>query len=112
MLMTWLDPRPLVLPKKFPSPAYSALMVWTPCANEEIVKLAVPRLNPTGEPSGDPSAVNCTVPDGFPLPGAIEETAAVNVTFDPVGDGLAEEETAVDEDAGVMLNVPLTKLNE
>src|SRR5713101_4925495 len=102
MLMTWLEPRPLVLPKKFPSPTYSAVMVWTPCANEEIVKLAVPRLSPIGEPIGDPSALNCTVPDGFPVLGATADTAAVNVTFDPVGDGLAEVATAVDEDAGVM----------
>ena len=38
--MTWLAPRPLVVPKKFPSPAYWAVMVCVPWGRAEVVKLA------------------------------------------------------------------------
>src|SRR5258708_3463289 len=110
MFTTWLDPRPLVLPKKFPSPTYSAVIACVPCGNEDSVRLAVPRLSPEGEPSGEPSALNCTAPAGVPAPGETAETAAVKVRFDPVRDGLAEDATVMAEDAGVMFSVPLTKL--
>src|SRR5438876_11040690 len=95
MLMTWLAPRPLVVPRKFPSPAYSAVMVCVPWDSAEVVKLPTPPGLPrlAGEPSGRPSHLNWTVPLGIPLPGATSESVAVKVRFEPVRHGVGEEGT-------------------
>src|SRR5438445_9062785 len=93
MLMTWLAPRPLVVPKKFPSPVYSAVMVWVPWDRAEVVKLATPLPRLAGEPIGRPSHLNWTVPLGIPLPGATADSVAAKVRFDPVGEGWAKEGT-------------------
>ena len=60
-----------------------------------VVRLAMPPPRVTGAPSDEPSVRNCTVPLGVPLPGETAVNVAVKVTFDPVGDGLAEDETAL-----------------
>src|SRR5258708_5186374 len=106
MLMTWIAPRPLVVPKKFPSPVYSAVMGCVPWDRAEVVKLATPLPRLAGEPSGRPSHLNWTVPLGIPLPSATAESVAVKVRFEPVGDGLAEEVTLLSTEAGVMARVP------
>src|SRR6266403_1886427 len=108
-LIRRFDGRALVLAKKFPSPAYSAAMVWMPCDQLEMVMLATPLLRLTGEPRGEPSPMNWTVPVGTPALGARALRVAVKATLDPVGDGLAEEVTTLAEDAGLMVRVPLTK---
>src|SRR5258708_36753139 len=110
MFTTWLDPRPLVLPKKFPSPTYSAVIACVPCGNEDSVRLAVPRLSPEGEPSGEPSALNCTAPAGVPAPGETAETAAGKGRFDPVRDGLAEDPTVLAEERGVIVRRALAEV--
>src|SRR3954463_5126245 len=48
-----------------------------------------------GAPKFEPSITNCTVPVGVPVPGAITEIVAVNVTFCDGLDGLADEVTPV-----------------
>src|SRR6266446_3862194 len=106
MLMTWLAPRPLVVPKKFPSPAYSAAMVCVPWDRAEVVNLATPLPRLAGEPSGRPSHLNWTVPLGIPLPGATAESVAVKVRFEPVHDGFAEEVTLFSTEAGVIARMP------
>src|SRR2546427_10777663 len=106
MLMTWLAPRPLVVPKKFPSPAYSAAMVCVPWDRAEVVKLATPLPRLAGEPSGRPSHLNWTVPVGIPPPGATADSVAVKVRFEPVPDGLAEEVTLFSAAAGAMGKAP------
>src|SRR6266481_3633917 len=106
MLMTWLAPRSLVAPRKFPSPAYSAAMVCVPWDRAEVVKLATPLPRLADEPSGRPSHLNWTVPLGVPLPGTTAESVAVKVRFEPVSDGLAEEVTPLSTEAGVMARVP------
>src|SRR5688572_32036252 len=93
---------------KLPSPVYWAEMVCVPCDKEEMFRFATPALRLTGEPNGDPSAMNCTIPEGIPALGATGDNNAVRVTFEPVGDGLAEEVTELTEDAGVMVNWPAT----
>ena len=96
------------VPRKFPSPVYSAVMVCVPWDRAEVVKLPTPPGLPrlAGEPSGRPSHLNWTVPLGIPLPGATADSVAAKVRFEPVGDGLAEEVTLLSTEAGVMAKVP------
>src|SRR5208282_158203 len=108
--MLWFGFRLLVLPKKLPSPGYRAVIVCVPCESEEVLRLAMPLVKVAGKPSGALSARNCTVPVGVPLPGETAVKVAVKVTFEPVGDGLAEDETALVVLAGVIVSWPLTKL--
>src|ERR1044071_6366374 len=99
VLMTSLCASEFVVPAKFVSPAYSATTVCEPCARLFVVNVAIP---PDNVPllRMFPSMRKLTVPVGVP---ALDETVAVNVTFEPVGDGLAEVETAREELAAVML---------
>ncbi|MGA7633202.1 MAG: hypothetical protein WCB11_20775 [Terriglobales bacterium] len=68
-----------VLPLKFPSPPYAAVMLWGPAASVEIENVAIP-LPFTGDvPSCVVPSRKLTVPVGVPaIPGV---TVAVKVTF-------------------------------
>src|SRR5881396_3594389 len=66
-----------VLPLKFASPPYDALIEWEPTASVLVTNVAWP------------------VPVGVPAPGLFAVTVAVKVTDCPDSDGLAEELTSV-----------------
>jgi hypothetical protein len=70
---------PLVLPLKFVSPAYEAVIEWDPTASALVVNVAVPPDN-VPVPSVTVPSRNVTVPDGLPAPGATTATVAVKVT--------------------------------
>jgi hypothetical protein len=94
-----------VLPWTLLLPAYSAATVWEPCASAEELRLATPPLRLAGAPKGAPSTTNWTVPSAVTLPGGRTLTVAVKVTFEVVGDGFAEELTAMAVLTGVILAV-------
>jgi hypothetical protein len=75
------------------------VIVCVPAVKEAVLKDAVvtpPALfTPTGLPALLPSIVNCTMPVGVPLPGAVTVTVALKVTLWPDTDGLTEPLTAV-----------------
>src|SRR5213078_1967824 len=73
-----------VLPLKFASPPYDAVIEWEPTASVLVTNVPWP------EPS-----LKVTVPVGVPAPGLFAVTVAVNVTACPDSDGLAEELTTV-----------------
>src|SRR6266404_4332596 len=104
--MTWFSAMAFVLPKKFPSPAYSAVMAWRPWDKEELIKRPRPLARLTGRPSAEPSALNCTVPVGIPAPGATALTIAARTRFEPVVEGLAEHARVAAEEAAVTVNWP------
>ncbi len=78
-----------VLPKKFPSPAYSATTVCKPRVKLFVVNVAAPPVN-VPEPTMLPSTRKFTVPVGVPAPGDTTLNAAVKVTFDPDENGFGE----------------------
>src|ERR1017187_72669 len=81
----------LVLPRKQPSPAYSAVTVLEPCGSELVMKAATPLPSKvTGAPSGTPLVLNNTVPVGVPEPDGTALSVAVKVTFVPGSEGLGE----------------------
>src|ERR1043166_1790509 len=65
-----------------------------------------------GEPSAVPSARNCSDPVGVPLAGEIAVSVAVKVMLEPVGDGLAEELTALAEPALLTVKLALVPVSE
>ena len=69
-----------VLPVKFVSPLYTAVMLCVPTLNDEVVNVAEPLLSATGDPRLPAPSLNCTVPVGVPEPGASADTVAVKVT--------------------------------
>src|ERR1035441_7754213 len=82
----------LVVPRKLPFPAYSALTVLEPCGSELVMKAATPPPpKATGSPSATPLVLNCTLPAGAGPPGTALVTVAVKVTFDPGNEGFGEE---------------------
>ena len=85
-------------------------MVCVPNAKVEVVRLATPFVSGTGELSDKPSAKNCTVPAGNRVLGAAAVRLAVKVTFEPTGEGLAEQFRVPTTDDGVIVNWPATKL--
>ena len=93
-----------------PSETYSAEMVCVPCVRAEVVRLATPLVRATGEFSGKPSAKNRTVPAGERVQGATADRLAAKVTFEPLGEGLAEEMRVPTTDAGVIVNWPGRKV--
>src|SRR5882724_9357465 len=93
----------LVPPRKVPSPAYSATTVLVPALSDEVLKLAAPPLSATGSPAAEPLIRNCTTPVGTPLGGGTAVTVAVKVTFDPMVEGFAEDDTATAEKAPVIV---------
>ena len=74
--------------------------------------VTLPTSRLVAEPSGMPSTRNCTKPVGIPRAGETAVTVAVNVTFEPVGEGFAEDKTASAELARSIVNWPLTKVKE
>ena len=68
----------LVLPRKLPSPAYSAVTVFEPCGSELVISVATPLVSSaTGSHSATPLVLNSTVPVGIPVTGGTALTVAV-----------------------------------
>ena len=84
-----------VLPLKFVSLAYVAVIGCAPTDNVEVISVACPLESVCVPPNGVPLSKNCTVPVGVPLPGATAATVAVNVTLCPNTDGFAEDANVV-----------------
>jgi hypothetical protein len=82
-----------VLPPKFESPAYTAVIELEPTGSVEVVKVAEPPLN-APVPIDVVPFINVTV---SPLGGMpeLEVTVAVNVTACPNADGFCEDERVV-----------------
>ena len=70
-----------VLVVKLVSPPYTAVMLWSPTASAEVVKLAVPLVR-VPVPSVVSPSMKVTLPVGVPLPDE-EATVAVKVTESP-----------------------------
>ena len=85
------------LASKFPDESTkSAVTTWLPIASEEMVGLqTLPLARASGEPSGVPSILNCTVPVGVAVP-CFAETVAWKRTESPSLAGLSLEETIVE----------------
>ena len=87
----------LVLPVKFVSPAYTAVRLWLPDANAEVLnvavaapfRVAVPRVVAPSRKVTTSGAV------GVPAPGATTVTVAVNVTAWPKVAGFGDAARAV-----------------
>ena len=73
---------------------YAAVILCVAGVSMLVIIPAVPPLNVTGEPTGLPSTLNCTVPGGVavPLEGV---TVALIVTGCPYEDGSGDEASAV-----------------
>ena len=80
-----------VLAAKLGLPSYAAVIVWTPAVSRLVESDASPFVSGAVPITVAPSE-NVTVPDGVPAP---DETAAVNVTVPPGGDGFGLAESAV-----------------
>lgn len=72
-----------VLPLKFVSPAYTAVMECEPTVSVEVVNVAFPVPSSVWLPSVVVPSLNVTLPVGVPLPGELAVTVAVNVTACP-----------------------------
>ena len=83
-----------MLPVKFVSPPYTAVMECGPGAREEAANVATPALS-APVPSVVAPSLNVTVPVAVPLPGDTAATVAVNVTDCPNTDGFEDDVTAV-----------------
>ena len=98
----------LVLPRKLPSPAYSAVTVLEPWGRELVISVATPLVSrATGAQRATPLVLNRTVPVGVPAPGATAVNVAVKVTFAPGKEGLGEAITLLVVLAAVMVTEPL-----
>jgi hypothetical protein len=93
-----------VLPAEPGSPRYTATIACDPAPSWIPVTCAVPAFLPptrTADPIALPSAKNCTMPVGVALfPEAF--TVAVKVIACPTNDGLSDEASVVDVDAGLV----------
>jgi predicted small secreted protein len=93
LLTTWLTAFD-VLPGKFESPPYTALIASVPAGSVEVLKLAEPPLN-APVPSTVVPFMNETVsPSGGGAP-RLEVTVAVKVTACPYVDGFGEDVSVV-----------------
>src|SRR5207248_2185288 len=79
-----------MLPLKFPSPLYCAVIACPPTDRLEVVSAALPSAASVTTPSVTVPSLNVAVPVGVPNAGATTVTVAVNVTDWPKSDGLAE----------------------
>ena len=70
-------------------------MACVPTANAVVLKVACPALFSVAVPSTVVMSLKVTVPVGFPLPGALACTVAVNVTACPTTAGFTLEVTPV-----------------
>src|SRR5438874_1962083 len=84
-----------VLPLKFASPPYDALIEWEPTASVLVTNVAWPEPFRVPVPRVLEPSLKVTVPVGVPAPGLLAVTVAVKVTDCPDTDGLAEELTRV-----------------
>ncbi len=84
-----------VLPLKFASPPYDALIEWEPTASVLVTNVAWPEPFRVPVPRVLEPSLKVTVPVGVPAPGLFAVTVAVKVTDCPDSDGLAEELTSV-----------------
>ena len=84
-----------VLPLKFASPPYDALIEWEPTASVLVTNVAWPEPFRVPVPRVLEPSLKVTVPVGVPAPGLFAVTVAVKVTDCPDTDGLAEELTSV-----------------
>jgi len=80
-----------VLPAKFVSPPYTAVMLCAPTDRDAVLKVATPEAS-APVPNCVAPSLKVTVPVGVP-PAPL--TVAVNVTVCPADDGLAEEASVV-----------------
>ena len=92
-LTTCLSAGDDVLPLKFASPPYCAVIEWDPMGREDVEKVATPVPFRTPGPSDAVPSKNVTEPVG--VPPAVLVTVAVNVTDWPTTSGLSEEASAV-----------------
>src|SRR5271168_3535838 len=90
-LTVWLSADE-VLPVKFASPPYTAVIEWAPAVRAEVARVALP-LASVPMPSEVAPSMNVTLP--VIVPAVCEVTAAVNVTDAPNVEGFKEEVTAV-----------------
>jgi hypothetical protein len=80
-----------VLPVKFASPPYAAVIEWVPTESDEVVNAACRLALSVLVPIGVLPSKNCTVPVGSPV---VELAAvAVKVTGLPNADGFREDAT-------------------
>src|SRR5439155_1511772 len=84
-----------VLPLKFASPPYDALIEWEPTASVLVTNVAWPEEFRVPVPRVRGPSLNVTVPVGVPVPLVFAVTVAVKVTRCPDTDGLIEETTPV-----------------
>src|SRR6266516_3616707 len=84
-----------VLPLKFASPPYDALIEWEPTASVLVTNVAWPEPFRVPVPRVLEPSLKVTVPVGVPAPLVLAFTVAVKVTGCPDTDGLIEETTPV-----------------
>src|SRR6266581_3587447 len=84
-----------VLPLKFASPPYDALIEWEPTASVLVTNVAWPEAFRVPVPRVLGPSLKVTVPVGVPAPLVLAFTVAVKVTGCPDTDGLIEETTPV-----------------
>src|SRR5438876_1134623 len=84
-----------VLPLKFASPPYDALIEWEPTASVLVTNVAWPEPFRVPVPRVLEPSLKVTVPVGVPAPVLLAVTVAVKVTGCPDPDGLIEETTPV-----------------
>src|SRR6266403_611018 len=82
-----------VLPLKFASPPYDAVIEWEPTASVLVTNVAWPAPFRVPVPSALGPSLKVTVPVGMPAPAVFAFTVAVKVTGCPDTEGLAEEVT-------------------
>src|SRR6058998_3627851 len=80
-----------VLPLKFASPPYDALIEWEPTASVLVTNVAWPEPFRVPVPRVLEPSLKVTVPVGVPAPGLFAVTVAVKVTGCPDTDGWSEE---------------------
>src|SRR5579872_383951 len=71
--------RVCVLPSKFVSPLYTAVMVWVPVVEKLVDRVALPPASTVAVPITAFPSLKVTVPVGVPAPGATGATTAVKV---------------------------------
>src|SRR5439155_454437 len=84
-----------VLPLKFASPPYDALIEWEPTASVLVTNVAWPEPFRVPVPRVVGPSLTAPVPAGVPAPRVFAFTVAVKVTGCPDTDGLIEETTPV-----------------
>src|SRR6266568_5158784 len=84
-----------VLPLKFASPPYDALIEWEPTASVLVTNVAWPEPFRVPVPRVLEPSLKVTVPVGVPAPLVLAFTVAVKVTGCPDTDGLIDETTPV-----------------